>query len=273
MSHYHHQQHHHNPFYNQEAASSIDAASVIVPSPNVASCAVPPPQPIPAPYHRLASTGQDSTYSLTSAAAAAATAPYSSATLLHQNTTLTGVTAHQTSSTHTQSTSQIATDLLQINSNNNTNASRTSNQISSIRSAVPPGGIAGTHYHQHQAVTTASGVGGANYLSEVESAILRSSVPINLTETEEITVNGQRGIWANKAEVVNWRGVIPITEYAINEDAQPEIITKRTEQTLTYIQELAVRYLRPPTPPAPGEIIITQEINSLAPPAPPLIIR
>jgi hypothetical protein len=36
---------------------------------------------------------------------------------------------------------------------------------------------------------------------------------------------------------------------------------------------LAVRYLRPPTPPAPGEIVITQEPNVLTPPAPPLVIR
>ena len=36
---------------------------------------------------------------------------------------------------------------------------------------------------------------------------------------------------------------------------------------------MAVRYLRPPTPPAPGEIVITQEPNVLTPPAPPLVIR
>ena len=34
-----------------------------------------------------------------------------------------------------------------------------------------------------------------------------------------------------------------------------------------------MRYLRPPTPPAPGEIIITQEPNYVPAPAPPLIIR
>jgi hypothetical protein len=107
----------------------------------------------------------------------------------------------------------------------------------------------------------------------VETAILRSNIPIEINETEEITVNGERGIWANRAEVVNWRGVIPITEYIINEDLNPEIITKRTEQSLVYIQELAIRYLRPPTPPAPGEILITQEMNTLTPPAPPLVIR
>ena len=36
---------------------------------------------------------------------------------------------------------------------------------------------------------------------------------------------------------------------------------------------MAIRYLRPPTPPAPGEIVITQEPNVLTPPAPPLVIR
>lgn len=113
----------------------------------------------------------------------------------------------------------------------------------------------------------------AHYLSSVEAAILRSTVPIDVNETEEITVLGQRGIWANKAEVNSWRGALPISEYKINEDNNPEIITKVTQQNLTYIQELAVRYLRPPTPPPPGEIVITQETNSLTPPAPPLIIR
>ena len=111
------------------------------------------------------------------------------------------------------------------------------------------------------------------YLSDVETAILRSNVPISVSETDEITVLGQRGIWANKQEVVNWRGFIPISSYQINEDDAPEIVTKKTQEQLTYIQELAVRYLRPPTPPAPGEIVITQEANTATPPAPPIILR
>lgn len=96
---------------------------------------------------------------------------------------------------------------------------------------------------------------GNSGLSAIEAAILRSSVPIEINETEEITVNGQRGIWANKSEVVGWQGHIPISEYAINQDANPEVITKRSNQQLVYQQEVAIRYLRPPTPPPPGEII------------------
>lgn len=110
-------------------------------------------------------------------------------------------------------------------------------------------------------------------LNDIETLILRANEPTVFNESDEIEVLGQRGIWLNKQEVVNWRGLLPISEYKINEDANPEIITKRSLQKLEYIQELAVRYLRPPTPPAPGEIVITQEQNILTPPAPPLIIR
>jgi hypothetical protein len=94
-----------------------------------------------------------------------------------------------------------------------------------------------------------------------------------VNETEELTILGQRGLWLNKAEVDAWRGDLNITEYSINEDPSPQIITKRVEQVLEYVQELAVRYLRPPTPPAPGEIVITQEADYRSGPAPPLIIR
>ena len=51
------------------------------------------------------------------------------------------------------------------------------------------------------------------------------------------------------------------------------IIKKTANKVVEYIQELAVRYLSPPTPPPPGEIIIIQESNKMTLPAPPLIIR
>ena len=121
--------------------------------------------------------------------------------------------------------------------------------------------------------TNVSRKNSAPFLSNIEAAILRSINPIEIDETEEITVLGQRGVWVNKSEVINWRGVVPIEQYLINEDSNPEIITKHSTHNVEYIQELAIRYLRPPTPPPPGDIIITQEANKHTPPAPPLIIR
>jgi hypothetical protein len=90
-------------------------------------------------------------------------------------------------------------------------------------------------------------VSGLNYLSEVELAVLRATTPLSVNETESITVNGETGQWLNKNEVANWKGDIPLTEYEINVDSEPEIITKKTSQKLEYVQELAIRYLRPPT--------------------------
>ena len=66
------------------------------------------------------------------------------------------------------------------------------------------------------------------------------------------------GIYANKCEATNWKGDTPLTHYALNEDDNPKLIKKKVKHQLEYIQELAVRYLRPPTPPTPGEIIIRQ---------------
>ena len=64
------------------------------------------------------------------------------------------------------------------------------------------------------------------YLSDVEAAILRSTVPIVINETEEITALGQTGIWANKSEIINWKGDKSICEYPLNEDNDPEVIKK-----------------------------------------------
>jgi hypothetical protein len=53
---------------------------------------------------------------------------------------------------------------------------------------------------------SASGLASSAALSSVEQAILRSQVPIELNDTEEIVVNGQRGLWANKDEVYKYFG-------------------------------------------------------------------
>jgi hypothetical protein len=166
---------------------------------------------------------------------------------------------------------QIASDLLALNQGGRASAAGASHGASF-------GAAHGASSFQSSSFSASSSQSGTGaYLSEIEQSILRATVPIEVSETENLTVSfkGQQetGLWTNRQEVINWRGIIPITEYIINEDMNPEVITKRTEQQLVYIQELAIRYLRPPTPPAPGEIIIQQEMNTLTPPAPPLILR
>jgi len=118
-----------------------------------------------------------------------------------------------------------------------------------------------------------SGGSSAEFVSQIEQQILRSSEPIQVSETEELTVIGERGIWLNKQEVNGWRGDLNISEYKIHEDRNPQVIQKRYAGVVEFVQELAIRYLRPPTPPAAGEIIISMGPDSAVGPAPPLIIR
>ena len=46
----------------------------------------------------------------------------------------------------------------------------------------------------------------AAFFSSVEAAVLRSADPIEITQTEEISVLGQRGIWTNRQEANDWLG-------------------------------------------------------------------
>ena len=81
-------------------------------------------------------------------------------------------------------------------------------------------------------------------------------------------------MWLNKSEVDNWLAAdSSISEYKINEDPNPKVIVKKPAKKLELTQSIKVNYLRPPTPPQPGEIIIEKEPNKVTPAAPPLIIR
>ena len=79
-----------------------------------------------------------------------------------------------------------------------------------------------------------------------------------LDDAEQVCVLGFRGLWANRGEVVGWRGEVPIDKYQINESKKFDTIVKRPEHVVSYIQSLAVRYLKPPTPEPPGCIIVEQ---------------
>lgn len=107
--------------------------------------------------------------------------------------------------------------------------------------------------------------------SKIEQAILNSSEPLPLPESEIIDINGIRGILVNKDEVANWNGPVPITQFKINHDPNPEVVRKPNNQTVEYNQDISVRYLRPPTP--TGEILIRRKDNHIPVLAPPHIVR
>lgn len=116
--------------------------------------------------------------------------------------------------------------------------------------------------------------------SEIERKILNSTEPIPIPSgpLHEVAFNGTKGILLNKSEVTDWKGggvgdEYVLKEYPINLDPDPEVVTKASKNIVQYTQEMFIRYLRPPTPPQPGEIVIQEMANEVTPPAPPVIIR
>ena len=77
---------------------------------------------------------------------------------------------------------------------------------------------------------------------------------------------------ASKSEEENWTSDEPIIKYPINND--PEFIFEsKSLEKLTRKQDVFIRYLRPPTPPSPGPIIIIQEPDIVTQQAPPIQLK
>ena len=111
-----------------------------------------------------------------------------------------------------------------------------------------------------------------NVHSEIEQALIHSKQPLDNIAARDIVQAGHiRGIYLNKQEVDRWRGPIPIEQYCLYDDPNPEVIRKRFNK-VRYTQECSVKYLNPPPAPKPGDLIIRERQSTLQP-APPLIVR
>ena len=85
----------------------------------------------------------------------------------------------------------------------------------------------------------------------------------------------EREQYNNKIKLLNCRsdGDLKMYSLPLNNDPHPDIITKKSQQSINYVQELAVRYLKPPTPQPSGEIVIQQMADVQSPAPPSLFIR
>jgi hypothetical protein len=78
----------------------------------------------------------------------------------------------------------------------------------------------------------------------------------------------------NKNKLITHHRVdIPLSCYPLNKDNNPMIVKKKPTENVEFKQEIFYRYLKPPTPNRPGDIIIKQEPDVQPPPPPPLIVR
>ena len=64
-----------------------------------------------------------------------------------------------------------------------------------------------------------------------------------------------------------------LNEVPLNIDPNPEVINKKPVRPVHYKQQIALKFLKPPTPPQPGDIVIKQEKDVQIAPVPPLLVR
>ena len=114
--------------------------------------------------------------------------------------------------------------------------------------------------------------GRANFTSAIEEIIVNSKEPIKIEDSSPITANGFTGDWINKSENLKFKGIIPIEEYPIFNDATPEMIQKKQENCLKVSQQITYKFLKP-QPVVDGDLTIKKEADVVEPEAPPLIIR
>jgi hypothetical protein len=83
---------------------------------------------------------------------------------------------------------------------------------------------------------------GGNYLEDASTRqLIESSSTYTNTALED-----------QEVQALTARATPDVKNYPINVDANPELIVRPNTQRLTYTQDIAVRYLKPGTPPPPG---------------------
>jgi len=104
-------------------------------------------------------------------------------------------------------------------------------------------------------------------LLTTSASALTPSLPAHLTPKTASMIGPSRAIASVAAPV------IAATSVPLNVDPNPEIITKKPLQPVHYKQEISLRFLKPPQPQQPGDIVIRQEPDVQQPPVAPVLIQ
>ena len=86
-----------------------------------------------------------------------------------------------------------------------------------------------------------------------EDSAIKKLIESSATYTSNSAVEDQ------EVQALTARATPDIKNYPINVDANPELIVRPNTQRVTYTQDIAVRYLKPGTPPPPGVIRMSNE--------------
>lgn len=103
-------------------------------------------------------------------------------------------------------------------------------------------------------------------LSQIIPASLSSGAGYGQYETVSSLSQSAAGIDAsllehgnpNNCNLADLAPALPLEQYRLNVDQNPHVIRRKPNEKVSYLQEIAVKYLKPPPPPRAGDIVIRQ---------------
>ena len=124
------------------------------------------------------------------------------------------------------------------------------------------------------AIASASGLASAiNSVSASASAVASASASASAIASASASASGA-AIVAGSTYIPGSRPIpiIPADQHTLNVDPNPILIRKKPAARVQHIQNVSLKFLKPPAPAQPGDITIVQEADVQAPPAAPLHI-
>ena len=128
------------------------------------------------------------------------------------------------------------------------------------------------------AIASASGLASASAINSVSasasaSAIASASASASASAIASASASGA-AIVAGSTYIPGSRPIpiIPADQHTLNVDPNPILIRKKPAARVQHIQNVSLKFLKPPAPQQPGDITIVQEPDVQAPPAAPLHI-
>jgi hypothetical protein len=126
------------------------------------------------------------------------------------------------------------------------------------------------------AIASASGLASASAINSVSASASASAVASASASASAIASASASGaaIVAGSTYIPGSRPIpiIPADQHTLNVDPNPILIRKKPAARVQHVQNVSLKFLKPPAPAQPGDITIVQEPDVQAPPAAPLHI-
>jgi hypothetical protein len=139
--------------------------------------------------------------------------------------------------------------------------------------ASASGVVSGSAVASGSAIASASGIASGSAIASA-SGVVSGSAVASASGIASASAVASGSVVAGSTYIPGSRPIpiVPAEQHILNVDPAPILIRRKPAARVQHIQNVSLKFLKPPLPAQPGDITITQEPDVQAPPAPPLHI-